>query len=151
LLRRFCQIASGFHYLLFARFEVFTAVNMDNAVFLDVASYRSCKLNRRFGGMCRLHLQGRKIRNVGSIHKIYTSPHPRRRHYSFYFVTIFPFCRSRSSDFRPTPDLEDQVPVFMFPSDMVAQLQPQAPDFLFVAFYDSHGDGGGILTRLHTG
>jgi hypothetical protein len=42
-----------------------------------------------------------------------------------------PTCRSRS------------------PSDRVAQLCPQAPGSLFVAFYDSHGYGGGILTRLH--
>jgi hypothetical protein len=32
----------------------------------------------------------------------------------------------------------------------VAQLQPQTPASLFVAFYDSHGYGGGILTSLHT-
>jgi hypothetical protein len=34
---------------------------------------------------------------------------------------------------------------------MVAQLYPQAPDSIFVAFYDSHGYVGGILTRLHMG
>jgi hypothetical protein len=42
------------------RFEVFTAVTMNNVVFWDVAPYRSC-VNRRFGGTYRLHLQGRKI------------------------------------------------------------------------------------------
>jgi hypothetical protein len=93
-----------------ARFEVFTAVTMKNAVFWDVAPCRSC-VNRRFGGTYSLHLQGRKIageepdadacspwflarrffypedggdtflRNVGS-HKIYTAPHPRGRHSS---------------------------------------------------------------------
>jgi hypothetical protein len=31
-----------------------------------VAPCRSCKLNRRFGGTCRLHLQGRKIRERGT-------------------------------------------------------------------------------------
>jgi hypothetical protein len=31
------------------------------AVFWDVVPCESCK-NRRFGGMCHLHLQGRKIR-----------------------------------------------------------------------------------------
>jgi hypothetical protein len=31
-------------------------------------------------------------------------------------------------------------------SDMVAQLYPQAPDFLFVVFCDSQGYCGGILT-----
>jgi hypothetical protein len=40
-------------------FEVFKAVTMKNAVFWDEAS---CELiiNRRFGGTCRLHLQGRR-------------------------------------------------------------------------------------------
>jgi hypothetical protein len=81
-----------------------------NSVFWDVAPCTSCA-NRRFGGTYRLHHQGRKIcergttvsrclqtgssladffypedgdtflRNVGS-HKIYTAPHPRRRHSS---------------------------------------------------------------------
>jgi hypothetical protein len=39
------------------RFEVFTAVTMKKAVFLDVAPCR-CGVNRRFGGTYRLHLQG---------------------------------------------------------------------------------------------
>jgi hypothetical protein len=39
----------------------------------------------------------------------------------------------------------------MFTSDRVAQLYPQAPGSLFVAFYDSQDYGGGILTHLHTG
>jgi hypothetical protein len=39
----------------------------------------------------------------------------------------------------------------MFLSDRVTQLYPQAPGSLFFAFYDSQGDGGGILTLLHTG
>jgi hypothetical protein len=37
----------------------------------------------------------------------------------------------------------------MSPSDRAAQLYPQAPGYLFVAFYDSQGYGGGILTRPH--
>jgi hypothetical protein len=37
------------------------------------------------------------------------------------------------------------------PSDRLAQLYPQAPGSLFVAFYDSQRYGGGILTCLHTG
>jgi hypothetical protein len=47
------------------RFEVFTAVTMKNAVFWDVALCRS-GVNRRFGGMYRLHLQDRKIRERGT-------------------------------------------------------------------------------------
>jgi hypothetical protein len=33
----------------------------------------------------------------------------------------------------------------------VAQLYPQAPGSLFIAFYDLQGYGGGILTHLHMG
>jgi hypothetical protein len=79
-------------------------VTKKNAVFWNAAPCTSC-VNRHFGGMYCLHVQGRKIpattcslwflargffypedggdtflRNVGS-HKIYTAPHPRRRHY----------------------------------------------------------------------
>jgi hypothetical protein len=39
----------------------------------------------------------------------------------------------------------------MFPSDSVAQLYSQAPGFLLIAFYDSQGYTGDILTHLHTG
>jgi hypothetical protein len=38
---------------------------LKNAVFWDVAPCRSC-VNRRFGGTYRLHLQGRKIRKLGT-------------------------------------------------------------------------------------
>jgi hypothetical protein len=38
---------------------------MKNAVFWNVALCRSC-VNRRFGEMYRLHLQGRKIRELGT-------------------------------------------------------------------------------------
>jgi hypothetical protein len=49
-----------------------------------------------------------------------------------------------------SPNL-DQVSVFIFPRNRVAQLYPQALDFLFVASYDSQGYGGGIRTLLHAG
>jgi hypothetical protein len=39
----------------------------------------------------------------------------------------------------------------MSSSDRVAQIYPQAPGSLFVAFYDLQGYAGGIPTRLHTG
>jgi hypothetical protein len=52
---------------------------------------------------------------------------------SLEFATIFLY-RARSSALHPTPNLEDQVFVFMSPSDWVGQLYPQAPDF-----YDSQG------------
>jgi hypothetical protein len=38
----------------------------------------------------------------------------------------------------------------MSPSDRVAQLYPQAPGSILIAFYDSQGYGGGIVTLLHT-
>jgi hypothetical protein len=64
-------------------------------------------------------------------------------HDNFFYIV-------RSSAFCPTPNLEEQVSVFMSPSDRVAQLYPQAPGSLFVALYDSPIYDGGILTRLHT-
>jgi hypothetical protein len=55
------------------------------------------------------------------------------------------------SQIRDSPNLESQVPVFISPRNMVAQLYPQALGSLFVASYDSQGYGGGIRPRLHTG
>jgi hypothetical protein len=54
------------------------------------------------------------------------------------------------------PQIQDspnlgQVPVFIFPSNRVAQLYPHAMGSLFVASYDSQGYDGGIRTRLHAG
>jgi hypothetical protein len=51
----------GFHDLLqgYVRSEVFTAVTMKNALFLDVTPCGSCK-NRRFGGTFHLVHQGDK-------------------------------------------------------------------------------------------
>jgi hypothetical protein len=67
--------------MLNIRFEVFTAVTMKNVVFWAVAAATCSRwfLARGFfyledGGVTFL-------RNVGS-HKIYTAPHPRRRHSS---------------------------------------------------------------------
>jgi hypothetical protein len=59
--------------------------------------------------------------------------------------------RASSSALRAAPNLEDQVSIFISPTDRVAQLHPQAPGSLSVAFHDSQGYGGGILTHLHTG
>jgi hypothetical protein len=42
---------------------VVTAVTIKDAVLWDVVPCESCN-NRRFGGTCRLHLQGRKIRRL---------------------------------------------------------------------------------------
>jgi hypothetical protein len=45
--------------------------------------------------------------------------------------------------------MEGQVPVFITPRNSVAQLYPQTLGSLFVASYDSQGNGGGIQTLLH--
>jgi hypothetical protein len=50
-----------------------------------------------------------------------------------------------------SPNFEGQVPIFISPRNRVAQLYPRALGSLFVAFYDSQGCGGDILTCLHTG
>jgi hypothetical protein len=52
---------------------------------------------------------------------------------------------------RGFPNLEGQVPVFIYPRNRVAQLYFQALGSLFIAFYDSQGYDGGIETRLHRG
>jgi hypothetical protein len=52
------------HIIVFSPYEN-KIISMKNALFWDAAPYRSC-VNRRFGGMYRLHLQGRKIRERGT-------------------------------------------------------------------------------------
>jgi hypothetical protein len=55
------------------------------------------------------------------------------------------------SQFRDSPNLEGQVPVFISPRNRVARLHPQPLGSLFVSSYDSQGYCGGIRPRLHTG
>jgi hypothetical protein len=55
------------------------------------------------------------------------------------------------SQFRDSPDTEDQVPIYISPRNRVARLYPQALGSIFVASYDAQGYGGGIRTRLHMG
>jgi hypothetical protein len=45
----------------FLEFEVVTAVAMKSYVFCDIAPCSPLKVNRRFGGTFRFHLQGRRI------------------------------------------------------------------------------------------
>jgi hypothetical protein len=45
--------------LLYVGFEVLTAVVMENTVLWDITPCSPLKVNRRFGGAYRLHLQGR--------------------------------------------------------------------------------------------
>jgi hypothetical protein len=48
------------------RFEVSTAVNMKNVVFLDLTAYGSCK-NRSFGGAYCLHHKGEWNQRISSL------------------------------------------------------------------------------------
>jgi hypothetical protein len=52
---------------------------------------------------------------------------------------------------RDSPNLEDQVLVFISPRNRVAQLSPQALRSLFVVFYVSQNYGGGIRSHHYTG
>jgi hypothetical protein len=54
------------------------------------------------------------------------------------------------SQIRESPNLEGQVPVFISTTNRVARLYSQALGSLFVASYDSQGQGGGIRPRLQT-
>jgi hypothetical protein len=53
--------------------------------------------------------------------------------------------------FRDSPNLQGQVPVFISPRNTVARLSSQALGSLFFTSYDSQVYGGGIRPRLHTG
>jgi hypothetical protein len=46
------------------RFEVLTAVVMKSIIFSDITSCSPLKVNQRFGGIYRLHPQGRRISRV---------------------------------------------------------------------------------------
>jgi hypothetical protein len=46
--------------------EVFTAVVMKCTIFWDIMPCSPLKVNRRFGGTYRLHLQGRKMSRESS-------------------------------------------------------------------------------------
>jgi hypothetical protein len=48
-------------------------------------------------------------------------------------------------------NLEGQILVFISPRNGVTQVYPQAPSSFSFASYDSQGNSGGILSRLHAG
>jgi hypothetical protein len=50
-----------------------------------------------------------------------------------------------------SPNLEDQVPIYISPRDRMAQLYPQALGSLFVTSNDSQGYSGCVQTCLHMG
>jgi hypothetical protein len=52
---------------------------------------------------------------------------------------------------RDSPNLKGHVTLFISPRNRVAQLYPQALGYLYVASYDSQGNGGGIRTCPHAG
>jgi hypothetical protein len=73
-----------------------------------------------------------------------------------FTIAAGPRQRSHSREFTVSdsrlPNLEGQVPVFIFPRNRGGPvIHPQALDSLFVASYDSQGYDGGIRPRLHTG
>jgi hypothetical protein len=47
-------------------FEVLTAVVMENSIFWNITLRSPLKVNLRFGGTCRLHLQGLRISQARS-------------------------------------------------------------------------------------
>jgi hypothetical protein len=55
-----CEVTEGI-YTKYAGFEVLTAVVMKSTIFRDITPWSPSKVNRRFKGTCRLHLQGRRI------------------------------------------------------------------------------------------
>jgi hypothetical protein len=77
-----------FKYVIF---EVFTAVTMKNAVFWDVTLQTAATCSRWFLARGFFYPEDGGdtfLRNVGSIRKIYTVPHPRRRHSSLNMPKI---------------------------------------------------------------
>jgi hypothetical protein len=51
------------------QFEFLTAVGKNNSVFWDITPCSSLLVKRRFGGIYRLHLQGRRISQVRNQHE----------------------------------------------------------------------------------
>jgi hypothetical protein len=54
---------------VYLRFEVLTAMVMKRFVFWDITPCSPLKVNRRFGGTCRIHLQGRRINQARNQHE----------------------------------------------------------------------------------
>jgi hypothetical protein len=70
--------------------------------------------------------------------------------FTYLDISTVTFLQGKVVSLGSNPSLENQIHAFIFPSDRVTQLHPQAPDFLSVAFYDSQGYVRGILTSLQT-
>jgi hypothetical protein len=50
-------------------FEALTAVVMKSPIFWDITPCSPLKVNRRFGGTCRLNFQGRRIDKARFLHE----------------------------------------------------------------------------------
>jgi hypothetical protein len=50
-------------------FEFLTAVGMKSSIFWDITPCNPMKVNRRFEGTCRLHLQDRRISQARKQHE----------------------------------------------------------------------------------
>jgi hypothetical protein len=57
------------NYTRYAGFEVLTAVVMKSSIFWDITMCSPLKVNRRFGRICRLHLEGRRIGQTRNQHE----------------------------------------------------------------------------------
>jgi hypothetical protein len=55
------------------------------------------------------------------------------------------------SQIRDSPNLDSQVPIFIFHRNIVVQLYHQALGFVYVTSYTSQGYGGGIQTTCTWG
>jgi hypothetical protein len=73
------------------------------------------------------------------------------RSFLFWFYKSDFFNDAWSSALRQTPNLENNISVYMSPSDRVSELYPQAPGSLFFSLHQSLNYCEGILTSLHTG
>jgi hypothetical protein len=80
------QFSISFSYSMYiVGFEVLTAVVMKSTICWDITSCSPLKVNRRFGGIYRFHLQGREIIRAG---KQSLSPAFPLVSYSAYFSTL---------------------------------------------------------------
>jgi hypothetical protein len=81
--------------------------------------------------------------------------HHQQQNSPLWAIALLTWCFQIASSFclfgalRPTPNMEDQVPVFMSSSDRTAQLYSKAPDSLFTTYHDLRGCGRGFLIYLH--
>jgi hypothetical protein len=59
--RTTCSEVEGLKRIPHVGFEVLTAVFMKSSIYWDITPCTPLKVNRRFGGIYRIHLQDRRI------------------------------------------------------------------------------------------